>query len=167
MEHLDTLLGPLHMTKVSTAHVEALGKVQDIYMARIKSPTTDASVVMAMTDSTSNPLPLALLRELPWNTLTVRTYPSHQALSDAVHNIAPKKTFSSLTTQKLPKMTLGEITDVDLTTLESFRNYVIYFSKSNLPYKVALHASSKDEDFPHMIELAPALGTLNFTLTKL
>jgi hypothetical protein len=166
MEHLDTLFGPLHMTKVTTANVESVGKVQDIYMAKIKPATTDATIAMAMTDHVEGRGGLVLLRELPWNVLSVRTYPSHQVLADAVHKIITRQNLEKLSTQYLPELRLGDEKDMDLTTLESFREYAIYHSSKEIPFMVALHANGKDDDLLQTVEFIPALTTLNFTLTK-
>lgn len=165
MNHLETIFGPLHMTKVATVNVEALGKVQDIYMAKIKPKTTDSTIAMAMVDQGEKSSTLVLLRELQWNVLSVRTYPNHQAMTEAVHKIVSKQVISKLDTQKLPSARFGELKDVDLATLESFREYVIYHGVEKLPFEVALHAGG-NEDLPHKIELIPALNTLNFTLKK-
>jgi hypothetical protein len=165
MNHLDTLFGPLHMTKVATVNVEALGKVQDVYMAKIKPHTTDATIAVAMVDYGVTKGSLVLLRELPWNVLTVRSYPSHQALSEAVHNVVTRQTLSKLTSQKLPKVSFGDLKDIDLATFDSFREYVIYHGVEKLPFSVALH-NDGHEDLPRTIEFIPAIGTLNFTLKK-
>ena len=165
MNQLDTLFGPLHMTKVATVNVEALGKVQDIYMAKIKPHTTDSTIAMAMVDPSASQGGLALLRELPWNVLTVRSYPSHQTLTEAVHNVVNRQSLSKLTSQKLPNASFGDVKDVDLSTFDSFREYVIYHGVEKLPFSVALHAGG-NEDLPRTIEFITAISTLNFTLKK-
>lgn len=174
MEHLHALFGELHLNKVGVFNVEALGKNQDVYVATVRPTTTESILVTAMSDPSNDIGKVSLLRELPWNVLSVRSYANSKSMEQSARHLATSTFFASVKAQRLAKADFGRTRDALLQRVESFETYATYEEvpnyaaefNANPPFKIALHASRKDVDLPHHIELIPALRTFNFTLTK-
>lgn len=166
MEKLHELFGHVHVNKAGLFNVEALGKNQDVYVAVVKSGTTESILVTAMTDPSEGVGTIFLLRELPWNVLTVRSYPNIKTMEQSARAIVTADFLSTVESQRLPKASFGRDNDFDLHLTKRFETYAIYETDQESSFKVALHASHKDADVQKRIEFIPALRTFNFTLTK-
>jgi hypothetical protein len=166
MEKLHELFGHVHLNKAGLFNVEALGKNQDVYVAIVKSSTTESILVTAMADPSEENAGIFLLRELPWNVLTVRSYPNIKTMEQSARSIATADFLAGIKTQRLPKANFGRDNDFDLHLAERFATYAAYEADQGVPFDVVLHASHKDADVQKKIELIPALRTFNFTLTK-
>uniref|UniRef100_A0A6C0CIL8 Uncharacterized protein n=1 Tax=viral metagenome TaxID=1070528 RepID=A0A6C0CIL8_9ZZZZ len=166
MEQLHEIFGHIHLNKVGLFNVEALGKDQDVYIAVIKASTTESIFVTAMANPGADAGAISLLRELPWNVLTVRSYPNIKTMEQSARFIANADFLSNIKAQRLPKASFGRAHDFDLRLNKRFPTYASYETSQEIPFGVALHAAHKDADVQKKIEFIPALRTFNFTLTK-
>jgi hypothetical protein len=170
MEQVETLFGNLHLKKVGTFHVSALGKPQDVFVARLKNSTNDSICAIVMTNHEQGNRDLVVAKELDWTSFEVRTYVTKANMFKALSSIVNAKVLDSITVQKLKVVEWGNQKDFDLKAVSSSQQSKEYVAKADVPFKVVLHSvrhnNKNGNELEVALEFIPALQSLNFTLLK-
>ncbi|MFS8159862.1 MAG: hypothetical protein ACMG6E_06560, partial [Candidatus Roizmanbacteria bacterium] len=157
-------------SKVGTFRVSALGQTQDAYVARVKNGTSDWVSAIAFTDSGANQSTQAILANLAWTSLHVRSYKSEKQFHSAMNRVVSPIVLGDMALQPIKHVDWGKQEDFELHAQTRYLNSSVYQADRNIGFAVTLHSNQLENDrgneLEDALEFIPAIMTCNFTLTK-
>lgn len=170
MDKVNNLFGNVQMQKVSASKVEALGSIQDVYIAKVNNGTTDKICVIALAPRKSSSTSMSPLSQIDWSSLHVRSYKSLKQMNASLKTVASKEQLENLSVQQIRFPDWGNDEDVILTSAHVNTSGTTYQTESSLPFTITLKSvytnNKRGNELETQIELIPALQTFNFVLEK-